>query len=267
MAAVAILAGAAGAGAAVKTEDVRYKVGDTEFHGFLAYDDAATDKRPGVLVAPEWWGLNDYAKGRAKQLAGLGYVALAMDPYGGGKIAADPNEAGTWAGALKKDPKTLRERAGAALDLLKKNEHVDPSKVAAIGYCFGGTTVLELARGGADLAGVVTFHGALATPEPAEKGKIKAQLLIEHGGDDPFVPPEECRVLEGDAGRRREVPDQRLQRGRPQLHQPRGGQAEHEGGRLQRHGRQAVVGGDEGVLRRNLRQVRRDRHQVRIRWT
>lgn len=176
--------------AAVKTEIVKYNAGGTKFVGFLAYDDAAAGKRPGVLVAPEWWGLNDYAKHRATQLAELGYVALAIDPYGGGKVAADAQEAGRMATALKQNTKELRARAAAALETLKKNPHVDPSKLAAIGYCFGGTTVLELARGGAELAGVVSFHGDLATPTPAQPGQIKAQVLALHGGDDPFVPPE-----------------------------------------------------------------------------
>jgi dienelactone hydrolase len=175
---------------AVKTETVKYKAGNTEFVGYVAYDDSAAGKRPGVLVAPEWIGLNDYARSRARQLAELGYVAFAMDPYGNGKNAADATEAAQMAGALKKDTKELRARAAAALETLRKNEHVDASKIAAIGYCFGGTTVLELARSGADIAGVVSFHGDLATPTPAGPGQIKAQVLALHGGDDPFVPPE-----------------------------------------------------------------------------
>lgn len=187
---VVVLLASCTARAAVKTEIVKYKSGDTEFVGFVAYDDAP-GKRPGVLVAPEWWGLNDYAKSRARQLAEMGYVAFAIDPYGGGKVAADAAEAGKMATALKQNPAELRARAAAALDLLKKNDRVDGAKLAAIGYCFGGTTVLELARGGADVLGVVSFHGALATPSPAKAGQIKAQVLALHGGDDPFVPPAE----------------------------------------------------------------------------
>src|SRR5947209_12704042 len=114
-----------------------------------------------------------------------------MDPYGGGKTTNNPQESGAWAGALKKDPKELRARANAALAVLKKDPHVDAGKVAAIGYCFGGTTVLELARSGADLAGVVSFHGGLATPEPAKPGTVKARVLVCHGGDDAFESPEE----------------------------------------------------------------------------
>jgi dienelactone hydrolase len=183
------------AGAAIKTEPVKYNIGSQEYQGFLAYDDASTAKRPGVLVAPEWWGLTDYAKHRAEQLAALGYVAFAMDPYGGGKTTNTPQEAGQLAGALKADPKELRARAAAALEVLKKSPLVEPSKVAAIGYCFGGTTVLELARSGADLAGVVSFHGGLATKSPATPGTVKAKVLICHGGDDSFESPEEIAAF------------------------------------------------------------------------
>lgn len=180
------------ASAAMKTETIDYKVGDKDFRGFLAYDDSISGKVPGVLVVPEWWGLNDYAKSRAERLAKLGYVAFAMDPYGDGKTTTDPKEAGKWAGALRGgDRKELRERANASLDLLKKNEHVDPEKVAAIGYCFGGTAVLELARSGADLAGVVSFHGSLGTPHPEDAKNIKGKVLVCHGADDTFESPEE----------------------------------------------------------------------------
>ena len=164
---------AGNAPAALKTEVVKYKVGDVECQGFLAYDDQG-GKRPGILVAPEWWGLTDYAKHRAEQLAGLGYVAFAMDPYGDGQTTDDPKEAGKLAGGLKKDLPTLCERAKAALELLSKQDMVDPDKLVAIGYCFGGTTVLELARSGADLKGVVSFHGGLATPNRRMRRTLKA---------------------------------------------------------------------------------------------
>ena len=184
------------AGAAIKTETVKYDAGGHEFNGFLAYDDASSGKRPGILVAPEWWGLTDYAKHRAEQLAALGYVAFAMDPYGNGKTANDASEAGKLAGALKSNPTELRARANAALDVLKKNPNVDPSKLGAIGYCFGGTTVLELARSGADLKGVVSFHGGLATKQPAVPGNFKPAVLICHGGDDSFESPEEIAAFQ-----------------------------------------------------------------------
>ncbi len=182
------------ASAAIKTETVPYTIGNTEYRGFLAYDDSVSDKRPGVLIGPEWWGLNDYAKHRAEQLAGLGYVAFAMDPYGGGKTTTDPKEAGKMAGALRGgDRKELRERAAAALAQLKKNEHVDPARIGAIGYCFGGTMALELARSGADVLGVVSFHGSLATPHPEDAKNIKGKVLICHGGDDTFESPAEVQ--------------------------------------------------------------------------
>jgi dienelactone hydrolase len=197
-AAVAALVGAvaAPARAAVKTQDVKYAVGGTEYVGFLAYDDATADKRPGVLVAPEWTGLNDYAKGRAKQLAEMGYVAFVFDPYGGGKTTASIKEAAAWSTAVKADRPGLRARIGGAFDTLKKQPQTDPAKTAAIGYCFGGTSVLELARGGADVLGVVSFHGGLSTPLPAKAGELKAKVLACHGAVDPFVKPEEVAAFE-----------------------------------------------------------------------
>ena len=188
--AAALLLSTLVAHAEVKTHTIEYKDGDVACKGVLVYDDAAKDARPGVLVVPEWWGVNDYVKHRGKQLAELGYVAFVADMYGDGKVTTDPKQAGEWAGALKGDRKKLRGRAMAALDAFKqhgKMGHLDDKKLAAIGYCFGGTTVLEMARGGADLAGVVSFHGGLDMPEPAPAA-IKAKVLICHGADDTFVP-------------------------------------------------------------------------------
>jgi dienelactone hydrolase len=177
---------ATGAQAAIRTEKVVYRHGDTELVGFLAYDDAVKGTRPGVLVAPEWWGLNDYARRRAEQLAGLGYVAFALDMYGKGKTTSDPKEAGQLAGTFRNDRRLMRARASAGLDVLKNRPQVDPARLAAIGYCFGGTVVLELARSGADLKGVVSFHGGLATPNPADAKNIKGKVLVLHGADDTF---------------------------------------------------------------------------------
>lgn len=182
--------------AAISTQDIRYTIGTTEYVGYLAYDDAGPAKRPGILIAPEWIGLNDYARGRAKQLAEMGYVAFVFDPYGGGKNAADAKQASEWSGALKADRPELRRRITAALETLKKQDPVDPAKIAAIGYCFGGTTVLELARSGADIQGVVSFHGALNAPVPARAGDLKAKILVCHGAVDPFVPPAEVAGFE-----------------------------------------------------------------------
>jgi dienelactone hydrolase len=188
VAALAAFVGLAGSTqAAIKTQLVEYKQGDTTLEGYLAYDDAVQGKRPGVLVVHEWDGLGDYAKKRAEMLAQLGYVAFAADIYGKGVRPKGPQESGAEAGKYMKDRNLLRARALAGLDQLKNNSMVDPNKIAAIGYCFGGSTVLELARSGADLAGVVTFHGGLSNPNPEDAKKIKAKVLVLHGADDALV--------------------------------------------------------------------------------
>jgi dienelactone hydrolase len=170
------------------TKTVEYRQDDKVFQGYLAYDDVGRARRPGVLVVHEWWGLNDFARKRAEQLAGLGYVALAADMYGQGATTANPQEAAQWAGELKGQPQ-LRARAQAALKVLAAAPRVDPRRLAAIGFCFGGTTVLELAYSGADLAGVVSFHGGLPRPQPGDLKHLKASILVLHGADDPHVPP------------------------------------------------------------------------------
>lgn len=173
--------------AAVKTEVIEYHHGGTVLEGYLAYDDAIAGKRPGVLVVHEWKGLNDYAKRRAVQLAELGYIAFAADMYGKGVRAKDHTEAAQLSGAYRKDRQLMRTRIGSALDWLKQQERVDPQRIAAIGYCFGGTTVLELARSGADVLGVVSFHGGLDTPNPQDAAQIKGRVLVFQGANDPFV--------------------------------------------------------------------------------
>lgn len=183
-------------GAAVKTQTVNYEQGGTRLVGFLAWDDAAQGKRPGVIVCPEWWGLNDYAKFRAHKLAELGYVALAVDLFGDGKTTEDPKEAGSLAGALKANRALLRARVNAGLEQLKKAEHVDPQQTAAIGYCFGGTTAIELARSGADVKAVVTFHAGLDSPNPADGTNIKAHILVCHGGNDSFTSEKDFDAFE-----------------------------------------------------------------------
>jgi dienelactone hydrolase len=188
--------GSGGVQARVVTETVEYRHGQTVLEGFLAYDDAIQGRRPGVLVIHEWWGLNDYVRSRTRQLAELGYVALAADIYGKGRRAATAAEAGQLAGQFRGDRELLRARARAGLDQLKAHKLVDPQKVAAIGYCFGGTAALELARSGAELAAVVSFHGGLDTPNPADARQIKAKLLVLHGGDDPHVPDEQVLAFE-----------------------------------------------------------------------
>ncbi|HZZ44432.1 MAG TPA: dienelactone hydrolase family protein [Tepidisphaeraceae bacterium] len=174
----------------VKTEAVDYKDGDTQLQGFMVYDDAITGKRPGVVVYPEWWGLTEYPKHRAEMLAKLGYVAFAADMYGKGLTTEDPKQATEWMTPIKGDRNVMRRRAMLAIDEIKKYDRVDSEKLAAIGYCFGGTCVLELARMGADLKGVVSFHGGLDAPMPAEEGKVKAKVLALTGGADPTEPPD-----------------------------------------------------------------------------
>ncbi len=191
----------AAAEAAVVTEPVAYKAGDAALRGYLAYDDAIQGKRPGVLVFHEWWGLNDYSKERARELAAMGYVALAADMYGAGKVTTDAAEAGNLAGQFRgtwdQGGQTLmRERAAAALAVLAKDPRVNPNRIGAIGYCFGGTVALELAYAGANLAGVVSFHGGLTAPSEADLPNLKAAFLILHGADDPTVKPEAITALQ-----------------------------------------------------------------------
>lgn len=175
------------ANAAIKTQVVEYKQGDAVLEGFLAYDDAVQGKRPGVLVVDEWGGLVDYGKMRAEMLAKLGYVAFAADIYGKGIRPTTPQAKGQEMGKYMKDRALLRARSEAGLQQLEKNPMVDTKRIGAIGFCFGGAAVLELARSGADIAGVVTFHGALGNPTPADDNNIKAKVLVLHGADDPVV--------------------------------------------------------------------------------
>ncbi|WP_347927761.1 dienelactone hydrolase family protein [Pseudomonas helvetica] len=174
--------------AAIKTQEIPYKSADgTEMIGYYAYDDSIQGARPGVVVVHEFWGLNDYAKRRARDLAGLGYSALAIDMYGKGKNTEHPNDAMAFMNEALKNSATASARFNAGLDLLKKQPQTDPKKLAAIGYCFGGGIVLDAARQGAPLAGVVSFHGVLATNTPATPGSIKAKLLVEHGALDSMI--------------------------------------------------------------------------------
>lgn len=179
--------------AEVRMEAVQYKHGEVELEGFFAWDDRIKGRRPGVLVIHEWWGLNDYVKQRARKLAKLGYVAFAAGMYGRGKLTRDPSQARLWSSALYGDVRTWRERARIALDVLAGHGLVDSAKKAAIGYCFGGSTVMQMTYVGADLAGVVSFHGSLPVPTSEEAKNIKSKILIAHGNADPFIPQE--RIL------------------------------------------------------------------------
>ena len=182
--------------AAIHTESVLYEQGGKTLEGYLAYDDAAEGRLPGVLVVHDWMGLRSSTKKRAEALAALGYVAFAADIYGKDARPADQKEAGAAAGIYKSDRKLMRERAAAGLEVLKKQDKTDSSRTAAIGYCFGGMAVLELARSGADVQGVVSFHGGLDTPDLNGAKNIKAKVLVLHGADDPFAPAEHVTALD-----------------------------------------------------------------------
>lgn len=193
MAALTLSAGAAQA--AVVTKVVEYEFDGIKLKGFLAHDDAVKEKRPGVLVVHEWWGLNEYAKDRCKKLAELGYVAFAVDMYGDGKTTEHPDDARKMATMVRENVKVWRGRAEAGLKQLKAQPNVDGDKIAAIGYCFGGSTCLQLAYAGTDLKAVATFHAALPKPTEAEAKAIKAQILVCHGDADFFIPAEAVKAF------------------------------------------------------------------------
>ncbi len=177
--------------AEIKTETVAYGDGDAKLEGFLAYDPSLSSPRPGVLIVHEWWGCNDYVKLRARELAALGYTAFALDMYGQGMVTTDPKQALAWASALKGDRAAMRRRAQAGLTAFLAQKPVDKNKIAVIGYCFGGTTALELARSGAALKGAVCFHGSLDTPNPADAKNIRGPVLVMLGADDPNISQKE----------------------------------------------------------------------------
>jgi dienelactone hydrolase len=187
LAATLIFLSAATARAELKTQEVEYKQGTTPLKGFIAWDDAIKGKRPGVIVVHEWWGLNDHAREQAKRLAKAGYVGFAIDMYGNGKVATHPDDAKAFVAEATSNPAVSKARFDAALALFKKRPEVNPKQIGAVGYCFGGSVVLNVARAGEPLAFVATFHGALATKTPAKKGAIKERLLIMTGADDPMV--------------------------------------------------------------------------------
>jgi dienelactone hydrolase len=180
----------------IKTQILEYRDGDTVCEGYLAYDDAKSGKRPGVLVAHEWGGCGEYMHKRCQMLAEMGYVAFALDIFGKGIRAQTFPDCEKISKPYYEDRQLTRRRAKAGLDVLTKQPNVDASKVAAIGYCFGGIVVLELARSGADVKGSVAFHGQLSTPNPADAKNIKGKVLICHGAIDPVVPPAEVAAFE-----------------------------------------------------------------------
>ena len=172
--------------AGLREEIVSYKDGSIALTGFVAFDESIKGKRPVILIVPEWWGLNDYAKTRARQLAELGYLAMAVDMFGNGKTAANPKEAQEFTMPFYKDPRLAKSRLDAAMKKIKGHPEADTLHVAAIGYCFGGFVVLNAAKSGSDLKGVVSFHGGLGGV-PADKKLLKAKILVCHGGSDQFV--------------------------------------------------------------------------------
>ena len=190
--AVSLLITFAGSGwATVQGQEVDYRAGDTVLKGYLAFDDAVSGARSAVLVVHEWWGLNDYARSRARMLAELGYTALAVDMYGGGKQAAHPDEAKKFSSELRQNLPLARQRLQAAIDFLQKQPTVAKERIAGIGYCFGGGILLEMARIGLPLKGVVSVHGPLPTGKPAQPEQIKASIMVLNGAADTFVPLED----------------------------------------------------------------------------
>ena len=190
-----VIKGQVSANTNIQGNAVDYSSQGVVMKGYLVYDENIKGRRPGVLVVHEWWGHNEYARKRARMLAELGYTALAVDMYGDGKQAMHPDEAGKFSSALMKDFDTAKARFLAALDFLKEQPTVDPNRIAAIGYCFGGGIVLNMARQGVDIRGVASFHGSLTAIKPAQPGAVKAKILVLHGADDKFITPEQIAVF------------------------------------------------------------------------
>lgn len=194
-AALTLAAASITAQAELRTETIEYTLDGQTFSGYMAWDDEADGKRPGVLVVHEWWGHNDFAREQAEKLAAAGYTAFALDMYGEGKLAEHPDTAQAFMKEATKNPEQIKARFMKAKELLQNHDSVDASKIAAQGYCFGGAVVLNMARMGVDLDGVVSYHGALASPVQAEAGKVRAQVQVYTGGADPMVPAEQVAGL------------------------------------------------------------------------
>lgn len=192
---IGLMFAAAAAHAAVRGNEVSYEAGGTKLKGYVAYDDAVKAKRPGVLVVHEWWGLNDYARKRARMLAQQGYTALALDMYGDGKMAHHPDDAQKFSSEVSQNEALAKARFEAALALLKQQKTVDADNIGAIGYCFGGSVVLNMARLGEPLKVVESFHGGLKTSHPAEPGVVKARIASFTGEADPFIPAEQVAAF------------------------------------------------------------------------
>jgi dienelactone hydrolase len=182
----------------IRGDEITYESGGTVLKGYLAYDASQTAPRPGVLVVHEWWGHNDYVRERARLLAGMGYVAFALDMYGDGKLATHPDDAQKFMMEALADMPAATGRFMAAMEVLQNHASTDPEKIAAIGYCFGGAVVLHMARIGTDLDAVASFHGSLGTSTPASPGVVSAKVLVAHGADDPLVPPAEVEAFKAE---------------------------------------------------------------------
>ena len=185
--------------AAIKETPVTYKDGETTMKGFVVNDTAKTGKRPGIIIVHEWWGITKHTHSEAQRLAKQGYTAFIADMYGDAKTADNPSDAGALSGSVMKDPKVMEARFNAARAELAKQPTVDPSRIGAVGYCFGGAVVINMARAGADLRGVAGFHASLGlnTPAPAP-GSVKAKVLVLNGADDPFVKKEDYTKLKSE---------------------------------------------------------------------
>jgi len=179
---------AAGDSSGIKEENISFVADSANLNAFVVYDDSVKGKRPAVIVIPEWWGLNDYPRKRARMLAKLGYVAMALDIYGDGKVADNPDSAGAYAKPFYANPAKAKLRIDSAIARLRKFDNVDPANIGAIGYCFGGGVLLNTARLGDDLKGIVSFHGSLIGT-PARKDLLRTKILVCHGNADKFVTP------------------------------------------------------------------------------
>jgi dienelactone hydrolase len=184
--------------AAVVGEEIAYSDGEITMKGYLAWDDAISGPRPGVLVVHEWWGHNGYARRRAEMLAEMGYTALAVDMYGDGKTADHPSDAGAFSAVVRRNMPLAEQRFSAALTTLERHPSVAKGSVAAIGYCFGGSVVLEMARRGLPLSGVASFHGALTPSTPAEAGRVKSRVIVFTGGADPMIPATQIEAFKAE---------------------------------------------------------------------
>jgi len=192
---VLMIGGTVSAAPKIEGKAVEYTAGGVTLKGYIAYDENVKNKRPGVLVVHEWWGQNEYVRKRARMLAAMGYTALALDMYGEGKVADHPDDAGKFSSEVMKNFPVAKERFLAALELLKQQPTVDPSRIAAIGYCFGGGVVLNMARQGVDLKGVASFHGSLAVVKPDNPVPIRAAIRVYNGADDKFISAEAIDAL------------------------------------------------------------------------